>query len=310
MMAKAKVNLWKVSFMIQLLQLAANSIILFLKHRHDSERRDFIPSEQSRTQSLGKLLSLVALLAAALYFTGWIYRWAYFSFFHVEVTTLNLPVESFYLAAFRALVGHPLIILRTIITLSLTALVIIITLEIIQKLQRFVIRYLRRFVIRYLRRIPMNLTPTQLGSLKLINELVIVLWILAALFFLAQWQADRDAFRDAVNETSRLPVVTVVMREENAALGRNLDNPLVNSSGFRIIGDHNLYKRLLGKELTDISNPDQSRVWRLLIDRDGYFYIFPALPKRDRKQSVPVLIIYESGNGDQLTILSPKASEN
>ena len=107
-----------------------------------------------------------------------------------------------------------------------------------------------------------------------------------------------------------LPVVTAVIREENAALGRNLDNPLVNPSGFRIIGDRGLYERLLGRELTDTSSPDQPLVWRLLIDRDGYFYIFPALPNQDRNLSVPVLIVYESGNGDQLTILSPKASEN
>ena len=73
-----------------------------------------------------------------------------------------------------------------------------------------------------------------------------------------------------------LPVVTAVIREENAALGRNLDNPLVNPSGFRIIGDRGLYERLLGRELTDTSSPDQPLVWRLLIDRDGYFYIFPS----------------------------------
>ncbi len=262
------------------------------------------PQNDRELNPLGKLLSLLALLAAAFYFTGWIYRWAYFGFFQVQVTALNLPLESFYIAAFRSLFGHPLIILRTIITLSLTVLVIVVTLKIIQILQRFFNRYLGR--------IPLNLTPTQQGSLKffysLIDELVIVVWTLAALFFLAQWQANRDTFRDVVNETSRLPLVTVVIREENAALGRNLDNPFLNPSGFRIIGDRNLYEGLLGKELTDISNPKQSRVWRLLIDRDGYFYIFPALPNKDQNRSVPVLIIYESS--EQLTILSPKASKN
>lgn len=262
------------------------------------------PQKNQELNPLGKLLSLVVLLAAALYFTGWIYRWAYFGFFQVQVTSLNLPLESFYIAAFRSLFGHPLIILRTIITLSLTVLVIIITLKIIQILQRFFIRYLRR--------IPLNLTPTQLRTLKffysLIDELVIVVWTLAALFVLAQWQANRDAFRDVVNDTSRLPLVTVVIREENAALGRNLDNPFLNPSGFRIIGDRNLYEGLLGKELTDISNQEQSRVWRLLIDRDGYFYIFPALPNKEQNRSVPVLIIYESS--EQLTILSPKGLGN
>ncbi len=109
-------------------------------------------------------------------------------------------------------------------------------------------------------------------------------------------------------ETSRLPVVTVIMGEENAALGRNLDNPLINPSDFRVIGDRNLYNQLLGKELTDTSKPKQSRVWRLLIDRDGYFYIFPTLPNKNRNLSVPVIMIHESS--EQLIILSPKASEN
>ena len=262
------------------------------------------PQNHPELNPLGKLLSLVALLAAALYFTGWIYRWAYFSFFQVEVTTLNLPVESFYFAAFRSLLGHPLIILRTAVTLIITGLVIIVTLKIIQKLHIVAIRYLGR--------IPLNLTPNQLSSLNfvssLVNELIIVLWTLAALFFLAQWQGERDAFRDAVNETSRLPVVTAIISEENAPLGRNLDNPLLNPSGFRIIGDRGLYEGFLGRELTDTSSQDRPLVWRLLIDRDGYFYIFPALPTKDRNSSVPVMIIYESS--DRLTILSPQASEN
>ncbi len=262
------------------------------------------PQNNQELNPLGKLLSLVALLAAALYFTGGIYHWAYFGFFQVEAMTLNLPVESFYFAAFQSLVVNPLIFLRTTITFIITALLIIVTLQIFQKLQRFIVRYLGR--------IQLNLTSTQQSSLNflssLLNELIIVLWILTALFFLAQWQADRDAFRDAVNETSRLPVVTVIMGEANAALGRDLDNPFDNPSDFRVIGDRNLYNQLLGKELTDTSNPKQSRVWRLLLDRDGYFYIFPALPNKDRNLSVPVLIIYESS--EQITILSPKASEN
>ncbi|NEO30998.1 MAG: hypothetical protein F6K36_11320 [Symploca sp. SIO3C6] len=53
-------------------------------------------------------------------------------------------------------------------------------------------------------------------------------------------------------------------------------------------------------------------MWRLLIDRDGYFYIFPALPEKRAKSEPnlrpPVLVIYESGDGNQLLILSPKIS--
>ncbi len=269
-------------------------------------------NHEEKLQPFGKLLSLLGLLAVGLYFTGWIYRWTYFGFFQVDVTALNLPLESFYLAAFRALSGHPFIFLRTIIFLGITVLLIIVTLQIIQEVWQLSVKYIDRYL--YWRRITLNLTSPQLSSLKflssLVNELVIILGILTTLFFLAQWQADSDAFTDAVNETSRLPVVTIVIPEENAGLGSDLGNPLVNPSGFRIIGDSSLYERLLGRELTDTSNPNQPRVWRLLIDREGYFYIFPALPKKERNRSVPILIIYESANGDQLTILGPaKTSE-
>ena len=251
---------------------------------------------------LGRLASLTGLLAIALYFTGWAYRLTYFGFFKIQVTSLNLPFESFYFAAFRSLFGNPLIAFRTLIILVFVVLGILASLKGLQLLKRKFQSHLR-----------LNLDPFPLKLVQylasLTNELVIVLWLLTALFILGQWQAERDAWTDAVNETSELPVVTVLIAENNAALGRLLKDPFSDPSGFRVIGDRNLYKELLGQEVTDTSNLEAKRVWRLLIDCDGYFYIFPALPTKDRKQSVPVLIVYETGNGDQLTILSPRASE-
>lgn len=284
------------------------------------------PPNPHEPNLLGKLTSLVVLLGAGLYFTGWTYRWAYFHFFNIEVTTLNLPLESFYLAAFHALFGNPLTILRTAVALILTAIAIHLTLWLIQNPMMATLTTLTKGVrsrlLRYARQHPnawltqivkslINFSSTQFNSIQflssLIIEIVIVLWGLTALFWLAQWQADTDAWLDAVNETSTLPVVTFVTPQDNAALGRKLDNPLVDPSGFRIIGDQSLYQRLFGKELT---NPEKSIVWRLLIDRDGYFYIFPALPdKRDRSLSPPVVMMYESEGGDQLMILSPQPSQ-
>lgn len=280
---------------------------------------------------LGKLTSLVVLLGVGLYFTGWTYRWAYFGFFQVEVTTLNLPIESFYIAAFQALFGHPWAICRTAIATILIAIAIHFTLWIIQN---FIIKTLQNIfgamqsrLLKYAKKRPLSwiaqqfksfadFSSTQFNSIaflgSLVTEIVIVLWILTALFWLAQWQADSDAWADAVNETSTLPVVTFVTPKDNAALGRQLDNPLVNPSNFSIIGDKNRYENLLGRELSDTSKPEQSIVWRLLIDRDGYFYIFPALPQKKAKSDPnlrpPVLMIYESDGGDQLLILSPKIS--
>lgn len=259
--------------------------------------------DNSEFSLLGKLASLVVLLGAALYFTGWVYRWAYFSFFQVEVTTLNLPVESFYIAAFQVFFGNPLAIFRTAIAFIITAIAILVTLHIVDD-----------FLVKKLKKILQKFSYHQSKSIQflgsLVDEIVIVLWILTVLFWLATWQGDADAWTDALNDTSTLPIVTVVASENNAALGRKLDDPFVNPTNVRIIGDLEQYKKLLGKDFTDTSNPDESRVWRLLIDRDGYFYIFPALPSnRDRALRPLVLTIHESGNGDQLMILSPNSSK-
>ena len=257
---------------------------------------------------LGRLLSLVALLAAALYFTGWIYRWTYFGFFHLEVTTLSLPLESFYLAAFQALLGGPLAVMRSIAVFAVAGVG---TLAAVKRGQRLAQKLpFWKVLSRGLSR----LRPAPTDSLRflasLVDELIIVLFLLTVLFWLAHWQARVDAWRDAVNATSTLPVVTVAIANKNAALGRQVDDPLINPSGFRIIGDRTLYDRLLGQELTDLENPDQPRVWRLLIDQDGYFCIFPALPAKDNRLSFPVLIVYESANGDQLTILAPDPTKD
>jgi hypothetical protein len=246
---------------------------------------------------LGKLVSLVALLAAALYFTGWIYRWKYFHFFNLQVTTLNLPLESFYLAAFQTLFGGFWATSKTIIFSAITPLAISLIFALIQKIQKFLKSKLS---------IKLNPAPNNIIQFftSLTYEFIIVVIVLTSLFWLARWQAEDDAWQDAVNQTSSLPVVTVLMPKD-AALGRSLEKPLENSSDFRIIGDQNLYKRLLGQELTDISKPDKPRVWRLLIDRENYFHIFPALPDKNSKLTIPIITIYKNDtNGARLTILN------
>lgn len=259
------------------------------------------PQTPSEFNPLGKLLSVLVLLAAALYFTGWTYRWTYFSFFQLEVTTLNLPSESFYLAAFQTFFGETLAILKTILFLGVTTLALLATLHWGQK-----------WIAPDRRRLPLTFNEDQKKILNfltsLLNELIIVLFVLAALFWLARSQAEADAWKDAVNDTSSLPVVTVVL-SQNAPLGRKLENPLENPANFRIIGDRKAYDRLLGQELTDISNPKKPRVWRLLLKADGYAYIFPALPKKDRKLTIPIAIVYEKDNGVQLTILNSSPSK-
>lgn len=258
------------------------------------------PASSPEISPLGKLLSLLGLFAAALYFTGWIYRWAYFSFFQIQVTSLNLPGESFFLAAFQVFFGHPLAIVRTVIAVVFTTVACIVGTN---------LRY--RLTHQLGRKVSPRWRLAPEGPLRfladLADELIIVLLTLTTLFWLAKWQANADAWLDSVNSTSSLPVVTLVFAEDNAALGRQLDNPFVNPEGFRVIGDPGLYNRMLGQELTDTEDPDQPRVWRLLLNQDGALYVFPTLPKKDRFLRPPVLVIPASNS--QMTILSPRVSD-
>lgn len=262
-----------------------------------------MPQSTAPTQDikpLSKLLSLLGLLATALYFTGWIYRWAYFKFFQIQLTSFNLSSESFFLAAFQVFFGHPLAIGKAIITIVIAIVIILIMLSLRQWLTT---QFNRKVTLRgkFISLAPLNFLT------GLADELIIVLVALATLFWLARWQANADAWQDAVNDTSSLPVVTVVFDEKSAALGRQLDDPFSNPDGLRLIGDSSLYNRLLGQELTDIEDPNQPRVWRLLLSTDSAMYIFPALPSKNRFLSIPVLVVPLSNS--QLTLLSPRVSE-
>ena len=41
-----------------------------------------------------RLLSILSLLGVGLFFVGWVYRWAYFSFFQLQINTINLSPQS------------------------------------------------------------------------------------------------------------------------------------------------------------------------------------------------------------------------
>ncbi|MGB5596736.1 MAG: hypothetical protein WBM62_22275, partial [Crocosphaera sp.] len=110
--------------------------------------------------------------------------------------------------------------------------------------------------------------------------------------------------------TSTLPTVTFISPESNAPLGRKLDDPFSNPNNFRIIGDMERYKNILTQ---DYSDRQKQRVWRLLHDDPGSVYIFPALSSQeitsDPNLRPPILVIYESGNGDQMMIIAPSLKE-
>jgi len=270
------------------------------------------PNSQNSSSAnlLGSFAGLVGIFSIFLYFIGWIYRWAYFGFFQIEVTSLNLPIQSFLLVPLQAVLGDLWIFLRAILVLIVTVLLIKATIWLIsspkastsqspisrltQNLHSFwLFKPLRSFA---------ELFPKPLRY-----EIVVVFWILAALFWLGRWQGNADAYRDALNNTSTRPIVTLVSPSNKIALGRNLDDLLTNPplKGSRIIGDVEQFKRILGRETNDATNPKQPIVWRLLIENNNWVYLFPAmLPGAKSDERPPILAVNTSDGRVQLLILS------
>ena len=63
------------------------------------------PQPPNEPKILGTFASLVGLLGLFLYFTGWLYRWAYYGFFKLEITRLDLPFKSFFLVPIQVFLG-------------------------------------------------------------------------------------------------------------------------------------------------------------------------------------------------------------
>lgn len=269
---------------------------------------------------LATFASLLGVLAVFLYFTGWIYRWAYFSFFQLDITTLDLPLESFFIVPFQVFLGNFWALGKTLVAIIATIFLININFSLLNlsrnspssRRYRLRSRLPRNFKIIYRSSIAKNIRASiNIFPQSLCKEAVTVIWILVILFWLSRSQGITDARKDAINETSARPVVTLITKKDNLGLGRKPENLSVNPSlkDFHIIGDANLLENIKRREITDttIQTP---RVWRSLIERNGWIYIFQALPSNATSKQRPyVLAIRESGNGDQLLILSPETSK-
>ncbi|MGA9380783.1 MAG: hypothetical protein WBV73_18620, partial [Phormidium sp.] len=225
--------------------------------------------------------------------------------------------------------GEGWAIFKSVIALIFTAIAIIITLWLIQIIGSAVsvrIDRWRSHIINYCERRKHFWWARQLKSLaqfnsinidsikflrSLVDEIVIVSWILIVLFWLASWQGTADARRDA-GQNFTLPVVTLVTPENRSPLGRKLDDEFTDPSlkGYRIIGDRGLFNSVVGKEDTDTSNKKNPRVWRLLMERGGWIYVFPALPPNSQGSDRPIVIaIQESQLNPNLMILSGETSK-
>lgn len=259
---------------------------------------------ESRSESirpLSKIAGSVGLLAIALLFTGWIYRWHYFTYFQVDPSSLGLAVESMSMAAFSLLFRSTWSIVRFILGLVLAFAGIVVSFRAIRFCGGLLAPGIGQMVQR------MGLGGEQRQQLRhlasLTDELVIVLWLLFLLYGLASSQGLADARRDAMDETSTLPVITIAMPGKQSVIGRDPDQLLVNPSGVRLFGSRERYDALLGEEL----NADRgNRRWRLLSDAGGRLLVIPSLPAAQMGgKAPPVLIFPDGGKGDSMVILSP-----
>ncbi len=283
---------------------------------------------QNNTQILGTFASILGLLGIFLYFTAWIYRWAYFDYFQLELTQLSFPFRSFFFIPIQVFVGNAWAFTKTIVALFLVATAIKVTLWFVeplkvafilplsqpfngtprrrkwQRVKYFLRKYAKTFhqfsLSKFIREL-VTIIPVSLRK-----DLIIVIWLLIVLFWLARSQGWDDARRDAVNETSTLPVFTYIFPKQQSVLGRDLDNIFTDPSlkDSRFIGDLSLFEYIRGLEDNDTSLKTP-RVWRLLLENNQVIYCFPALNSNaDRKEVPPVLAIKTSQTG-QVMILSP-----
>jgi hypothetical protein len=287
------------------------------------------PQQNQEPNILSKFASVVSLFGIALFFAGWIYRWSYFYFFQLEVTNLDFPAQSFLFVPLQIFLGDGWAIFRTAIAFIVAVFAIQLTLWLIQLItQAFVNTFSQILSTRIIpatqrRRSwiakPLNSLATfssqQLRSVEflrsLVNEIVIVSWVLIFIFWLARWQGIADARRDA-SQNSTLPAIALITPEEKFALGRKLDDVFADPplKGYRILGDRGLFDDLRGKEDTDISNPNQPRVWRILLERGGWIYLFQALPPNAKANERPLVLAIQQGEKGHILIRSPEVFKN
>ncbi|MEL4895803.1 hypothetical protein [Crocosphaera sp. Alani8] len=283
---------------------------------------------QNNTQILGTFASILGLLGIFLYFTAWIYRWAYFGYFQLEITQLSFPLRSFFFVPIQVFVGNGWAFTKTIVALFLVATAIKITLWFVEPLTvAFIlplskpfnvvtrrkkwskIKRLLRVIAKNFHQSPPSKFIRELATLvpvSLRKDLIIVIWLLIVLFWLARTQGWDDARRDAVNETSTLPVFTYIFSQEQLVLGRNLDDVFTDPSlkYSRFIGDFTLFDYLRGREDND-PNLKEPRIWRLLIENNKIIYCFFGLDKNADKKQVPAVLAIKTDKKGQVMILAP-----
>jgi len=258
------------------------------------------------------------ILYGILYFSGWTYRYVYFRFFQIDISSLDLPTEFFLVNALQMLFSESsflrtlILILFLFILLNFITRLIKLLMHSSSKLRtRLSIKKKKAFNRVWIIQPPDKSNHVKQIRLNYLQILLLLLSIFYACFWLARYEGQMRSKLDAFNSTSSLPVITFVTQKDRLPLGRNLNNLFLDPSlkNYSIIGDIGLFEALRGQENNDTTNSQLPRVWRLLLRRNGWIYVFPALPQDPSPDlRPPVLMIRESEGGDQLLILSPVPS--
>lgn len=281
------------------------------------------PETAQEFKILGAFASVVGLLSIGLYFTGWIYRWAYFGSFQIELTRLSFPAESFFFTPIQVFLGSARAFSQAVMGMVITVALVRATLWLLQPASATVVanvgsqHSLQVLVRRFSQRLHRSWVAQRLRAvaasfpIPLPKDLMIVAWILSVLFWLARWQGVVDAQRDMRIGSSSLPVIALLQPEKEFGLGRNLKDSFVEPSleKTRLIGDVGLFEQLRTRDVREPGDPAESGDWHLLINSSGWLYMFRTLPASSVAQKRRPLVLAVREGGGQMMILSPTASE-
>jgi hypothetical protein len=274
------------------------------------------PANDQSPPFLGGFASILSLLGITLFFSGWIYRWAYFAYFSLNLNDQTFTAQSFLIVPIQIYLGTPSNLLRTIALLLGLPLLITITLALIQRFATVLAQLPSRLpalrpLLTFQGSRDTRLVEARRFLATLMDELVIVGWVLILLFWFSQAQGVRDARRDAVETTSTLPSVSLVLPQRDAILAQDLrvlndsgdpipDPPLVNQV---LIGDPQLARELRS---TTLSDPPNQHVWRLLNqDPTGWLYLIRTIPASSTAEERPLVVAVPNAKRGQTLVFKP-----
>ena len=274
-------------------------------------------SGETRPPFLGGFASILSLLGITLFFSGWIYRWAYFSYFSLDVNAQPYTAQSFLFVPIQIYLGRPSNLLKTLLVVLALPLLISLSVRMLNGLQEWITNLCCR--LPWIRSLPIRIGLPASGSderqrfiASLLDEAVIVAWVLTALFLLSKHQGLADARRDSVEGRSTLPAVSLVLPQGEGILAQDLrlledngapipDPPLANHA---LIGDLNLARDL---RATSLSDGERQQVWRLLTqETEGWLYLIRTLPPTAPAKERPMVLAIPNAKQGQALILSPE----